>query len=447
LLTHSVEVRGKNVWLDRSMADPKFYDGPTRYKHAAALQTCLDQVAKGTRFAHIKIALVDLTKSKLGKPDFAAFGGTEQVFVASVAKIAAMLAAFQLRQDLRELLALTKSATLAALFDEQRDRWVLEQTSDPGERPNPFTRRLSLLRRMVLLRGTKVPLTSARMPRLDRVFADVPTGSPMKIEFRRTGETKSQLSDIIKEFNERAVELESGKKRKLGPSQMAKLKRAMDDAQGKAEALGFLERLRLMMGGIVPASNFATSTIVRDVGYGFMASTLLQTGIYDTDRNGGLWLGASYWTTATPAWRAPLAGGSHQSATAASLASLMTLLAQQRLVSPQASRDMVALMQKVGNLTHPGTPSSFMEGLKRLSDNGSLLSMASKVGDLGGNDDCALIERRVPAGSGDTQTLRYVAVGLRAKDDSELEQLILSLDKCILANNNLSPTQGGHSPP
>jgi hypothetical protein len=62
----------------------------------------------------------------------------------------------------------------------------------------------------------------------------------------------------------------------------------------------------------------------------------------------------------------------------------------------------------------------------------------SKIGVAGGGiDDCAYIEREVDCGQDKKWklTLRYVAVGLRAKSETELKTLILELDKCILANN------------
>jgi V8-like Glu-specific endopeptidase len=65
----------------------------------------------------------------------------------------------------------------------------------------------------------------------------------------------------------------------------------------------------------------------------------------------------------------------------------------------------------------------------------------SKLGVLGGIDDCAYIERKVDEGR---TTLRYVAVGLRARTKEELKTLILAFDKCILANNGLTAAQGGH---
>ena len=207
------------------------------------------------------------------------------------------------------------------------------------------------------------------------------------------------------------------------------------------DALGFLERMGIMAGGDVPASNFATFTVVRDVGFLYIASMLLQSGLYDTDRKGGLWLGADYWSTV---WRGPLAGGPPQSATAGSLAAFMTLLTQNCLVSPEASAGMRLLMQKVPNLTYPGTGSWFWNGLRQLRNFGSLKTVLAKVGLANGADDYAFIEREADAGGGKKIMLRYVAVGLRAQSGNDLEKLILELDKCILANNGLTPAQGGH---
>jgi hypothetical protein len=131
-----------------------------------------------------------------------------------------------------------------------------------------------------------------------------------------------------------------------------------------------------------------------------------------------------------------------QNATAGSLAAFMTLLVQRRLVSPSASAQMRMLMKKQPNPTHSGTFSPFKQGLKRLPNKGSLKTVLSKLGVAGGGiDDCAYIERQVDCGKDKKWklTLRYVAVGLRAKSEPELEKLILELDKCILANNGNTP--------
>ena len=416
LFPHLVEANGKDVALAPAVMDPGIYDGPSKYKIATTLQACLLAAMERRRdLRHIKVALVDLSRD-VQKPEMAAYSHKSQVFAASVPKIAAMLAAFQLRHDLGVLLKQNKGKSRDQIFDLARAAWAQAQ-ADPGGSAAPLARDVTLRGKLVLVRGHQVGLSDPRVPRLGGIFA--PLGGGGRLEFTSTGEDKDQLHALINGFN-----------------------RGAKGAREKLDALGFLERLRLLGGGLVPASNYATATIVRDVGFPFIASTLIQSGLYNTDRNGGLWLGADYWGTT---WRGPLGGGAAQSATAGSLAAFMTLLMQDRLVSPQASAEMRALIKKEPNPTHPGIVSWFRHGLKRLRDGGLVRSSLSKLGAHSGVDDCAFIDRKVEIGSS-VRLLRYVAVGLRAENARQLQDLILELDKCILANNSLSLDQGGHSP-
>ena len=132
------------------------------------------------------------------------------------------------------------------------------------------------------------------------------------------------------------------------------------------------------------------------------------------------------------------------SGTAGSIAALMTLLAQRRMISPIATIGMTNLMQKLPRTGNPGTGSWFQIGLLTLANRGSLKTVLAKVGLSDHSHEVALIEREVDIGGGKKTLLRYVAVGLQANNGTELEQLILELDKCILANNGLSAKQGGH---
>jgi V8-like Glu-specific endopeptidase len=394
LPVHSVEVKGGDTVLVPSVMDPGIYDGPEKFKIAATLQTCLMEVMKKRQFGHIKAALVDLTKDR-AKPEFAGFNHKSQVFAASVPKIAAMLGAFQLREDLRA--ALKSKGSKAKTLDEF----------------------------FALVKGDLANAQAAPYPKapdLKRVVADVTVGSALAIDFRSTGETKDQLKAIIDEYN-------------------AQPKAAA--ARAKIDGLGILERMRVAIGGLVPASNYATSTVVRDVGFVYVGSTLVQSGLHDRERKGGLWLAADY---AGTTWRNGLAlgNGIAQSATAGSLAAFMTLLAQGRLVSAASSTEMGGLMKKEPNPTHHGIVSWFKQGLAELKDGGLIKRAFSKLGAHSGVDDCALIERHVDSG-GTRTTLCYVAVGLRARSAGELKSLILELDKCVLANNGLSPADGGHA--
>jgi hypothetical protein len=449
LLPHVVEKKGKDVPLTASAIDPGIYDGSEKFKIDNNLQNCLKSVMANKTFRHIKVALVDLTRDMMQPKYAASFDHQEQVFVASVAKIAAMLAAFQLRHDIWALRSQKPALTLPELFELLQKNMVDTQL-DPGGKATPFTRGIALRGKLVLVKGDKVMLGALKVPRLTHVFADSPAA---KIKFRSTGEDKAQLESLVKAFNKAYQALSHAN---------ANLKKAKGDAareaaaikivtvklskfnqeKAKIDALGFWERMGIMVGGDVPTSNYATSTIVRDVGFHYIASTLLQSGLYDTNRNGGLWLGADYWGTR---WRVPPGGGVMQSATAGSLATFMTLLAQQQLVSPIACVGMRSLMQKVPHLVNPGTGSWFQNGLRQLQNSGSLKTVLAKVGlGAGGADDFAFIEREINLNGGKKLLLRYVAVGLRAKNGDELEQLIRELDKCVLANNGFTPAQGGH---
>lgn len=461
-LPHWTEQAGKDVKLKPSIIDPGIYDGPIKYLIAKDLQACLMKVMERRAFAHIKVALVDLTKD-LAKPEFAGYYHKSQVFVASIAKIAAMLGAFQLRHDLRVATKQKKPKSLAELFAAVRDDWA--QTQSVG-RAEPFTRGITLQGKLVALaRSAKVALVEPKAPRLETVLAPVASGGAVTIEFNRTGEDWAKLESLIKAYNRASYGYSAARKSRAGAQselekaqqsgfsarvtaarskladaerKLAPAQRKYLEARGKIDALGFWERMGIAIGGDVPASNFATSTVVRDVGFPYIASTLLQSGLYDTNRNGGLWLGADYYGRS---WRGALAGGPAQSATPGSLAAFMTLLAQKRLVGSQASGDMHRVMMKRPTFTFPGTGSWFLEGLGHLS----LTTALAKVGLAGGADDLAYIEREVEVSGGSKTTLRYVTVGLRARSGDELRELIRELDKCVLANNGLTPAQGGHS--
>src|SRR6266481_2994197 len=111
----------------------------------------------------VRAALVDLTRDR-SAPEFAGLGHQEQVFAASVPKLAAMLAACQLRHDLRAALSLKKSKDLEDLFSNVRDDCAGTQQETKGS-ALPFTKDIAVRGRLVLLRGRKADLdTDDRSP-------------------------------------------------------------------------------------------------------------------------------------------------------------------------------------------------------------------------------------------------------------------------------------------
>jgi V8-like Glu-specific endopeptidase len=412
---HSWELSHREVPLQPVNVSPGIYDGPDKFK-TSTLQPFLDAAMKKLKLTNVKVALVDLTKGST--PEFAGFHHRDQVTVVGIPKMAAMLAAFQLRHDLQNLLKDTGAGSLDALFSAIRDKWVDTQIVFKTK-PEVFTRRLSLQAKLVLLDGGKIALSDPKSPQLDRIFAAVPAGNPVAVGFSSTGED---------EFRLRALAADAFIENHPGP-----------DARRTLLALGFEERLQVMMDGAVPGlvSDLIASSIVRDVGYPYMASTLLQSGLYDPNRGGGLWLGSDYghgkWRGKASIWKGALAGGSAQSATAGALAAFLTFLAQDALVDPQANAEMRARMQQ-DILPGPRSVVGFKEALEHLPNEGSLTTMVS----IGGHadrefDDCAFVERTADKSLG----LRYVAVGLGARSGEELKALALELDNCILANNGL----------
>jgi hypothetical protein len=331
------------------------------------------------------------------------------------------------------------------LFASVRDDWAATQR-EPGK--------------LVLKNNITIGLKDPKSPELENNFGP---RWPLAIDFNRTWESEAQLWTIAHELlltneyealkkaeresiaaNSKDAATRAAAKKKLEEAKQ-ELAKAMltkqPEGKKKFDALGFWERLGITVAG---RSDYAASTIVRDLGFPYIVSTLLQSGIYDPKRGGGLWLGADYGRIV---WQGALAGGDAVSATAGSLAAFMTLLAQKRLVSPEASAEMQFLMEKIPSIHFPGYGSWFGKGLVTgLGQRAALKKVLSKVGQArNGADECAYIEREVDDGKGRKKLLCYVAVGLRAKvDGSTLEQLIIELDKCILANNDLKPEHGGH---
>jgi hypothetical protein len=196
-LPHFVELNGKDLPLTPAAMDPGIYDGAEKYKIAPKLQDCLQAVMtleKG-KFRHIKITLVDLTKDPM-RPEFAAFDHKQPVIAASIPKIAAMLAAHQLLQDLRVASKRRAPKSIDDLFKLVRQDWADTQR-DPGGGVTPFARSVSLRGKLVLVDGRLIPLVEPKAPRLEEVFE----GPPTAIKFKSSREGKVQLDTLVDEFN------------------------------------------------------------------------------------------------------------------------------------------------------------------------------------------------------------------------------------------------------
>jgi V8-like Glu-specific endopeptidase len=112
---------GSSTKLVAADLNPQFYDSAGVLKldsSPTGLQTCLDAMMKNSFGGFLSragrtsphpddvahVAVVDLTGVKRSAPEFAAWGAPVDMYGASVPKILALYAAFQLRSDLRDLI-------------------------------------------------------------------------------------------------------------------------------------------------------------------------------------------------------------------------------------------------------------------------------------------------------------------------------------------------------
>jgi beta-lactamase class A len=173
------------------------------------------------------------------------------------------------------------------------------------------------------------------------------------------------------------------------------------------------------------SSNTDASRAVQMIGFPSIAETLTSDKyrLYDPSRNGGIWLGKAYGGVNDRWKRDPLHNISH-GATTLQTARFFTLLAQERLVDPEASREMKEILSK------PGVRHKFVKGLAGAPG----VAIYRKSGTWRDwHADAALIEH------GDK---RYVAAALveHPQGGKMLEQLIRGLDEIICG-----PSGGGRT--
>jgi V8-like Glu-specific endopeptidase len=387
--------------------DPGIYDGPVRYRATQPLQKCLEDAVKAVGTGSAPVALVDLTKDP-SAPDFAGWNHKAPTFPASMAKLIPMLAAFQLRSDLTAVrTALGGAPTAAEVFAEARKRWVATQTPPSGAPVVAVSGDLGRQGDLVTWKGKPVALpANSSLPKLETIFGTA-AGFPFRstpLRFPGTTACSAEADEFVH------------------------LERVERFADGGDRQYGFLQRLKLMIGF---SNNSAATSCIVDIGFPYIASVLIQTGLWDPARDGGLWLGQGY---GGPAWRASLLGGGTVSATAGALAALLTLIARDLAVDPASSADMRALFKKdayPGAYTRSGFKGGLDAELARLKR--PRATVFSKLGLLSGPEyDCAIIER-----DEGTTHLKYVAVAMNVPGTAAIHKLIVALDQCIRTNNGL----------
>ena len=174
-----------------------------------------------------------------------------------------------------------------------------------------------------------------------------------------------------------------------------------------------LEKLKRM---IRHSSNSAATEILHRVGMEYLAE-LLQSPryrLYETKKNGGLWVGKDY--AKAPTWkRDPLHNLSH-GATALQVARFYYLLETGQLVSPELSK----LMKSI--LADPAHEHKFVKGLKDIQPDSEIYRKSGTWGPY--HSDSAIVEHH---------GRRYIAVALAksAKGERWLQELIVALDGII----------------
>lgn len=181
------------------------------------------------------------------------------------------------------------------------------------------------------------------------------------------------------------------------------------------QKLDFLDRLKL---GVRWSCNMSAGSVVRDIGFQYMNGVMADEGLADNKRNGILFLGGDYGFATTPIMAQPPwahGKGSWVRANAKGIASYLTLVWTNRLVNPQASKEMrdILLERKEGLGTTMGNNAP------------GRVRVWSKVGIGGTTSEGCIIETHTG-----TKLIRYLAVGLGGTD-SALKELVVIFNDCI----------------
>lgn len=322
-------------------------------------------------------AIVDLTDPI--KLPYAGLNDDEMLYVASIEKISAMYAAFELRSRVRAHVA----NAIADGISTRKSHW--ERTI------------------VKQLETAWKPILNATFPK------KLPKGFP-------------KLTEIFTFSNAGEVDFKSTKK-KVNLDKRGEF--------GSVSDLEFLDCMKLMLRW---SNNRAADKCIIALSYPYINGSLAGVGLFDAKAKLGMWLSGSYrgndWKGAaialTPRWAMlQKRKVSNFTATARQTATLMTLVAKDKLVDAQASQEMRNLLDGASGI------GSYV---KAALDNDGRASniIFSKIGY--GNDkrshDCAIVERTVSG-----KTLRYVVVGLGSepRDRRELSRLFVELDKCIVS--------------
>ena len=331
------------------------------------LNTRLAASKEKAAFAPMGIALVDLTgigenaesSGATGVPCAANANFENQVAVGSLSKISIMFAAYALRE--RVTLACAAVGSTATDVDDMvrkvKAGWTPEVPQKIKKAPHDF-------------------------PDLQRIFDFAPS-SPWTPKFHGWTRSWEQLAPLH------------------------------ETPAATIKPLPFLDRLRL---AIRFSDNNASGSCARDISFQYQNGSLGAAGFDDNQHNGFLWEGGDFgFAPHDPIMGAPPwdthRGGTWVRANARGVASYLTLLWTNSLVSGSASREMRDILidrAGIGFATYMGNAT------KRTT------RTWSKIGILTGSvSEGLIVETSTPSGT----VIRYVAVGLSAVRSETLQAL------------------------
>jgi hypothetical protein len=360
------------------------------------------------RWASLRFAVCDLSGPT---PVYAGHSDEKNGFVASIAKVAAMYAAFQLQYDLNVMAQRNRSLTTKTqLFEHAWREWISAQTH-PARLPDGERIRVQF---GDWSSRAPNPRRDAS-PNLENIFHVDESRNPLVVRFQQTTVPAKTVCDY------RQTE-------------------TREEPEPSVDDLPFYERMWLM---IDESNGKAARSCILDLGYLYIFSSLFRSGLYDYRTRRGLWLSANY--EGEPTWfPGPLlpAGGRPQSANPRSLVTMFTLLLADRLVSPFSSSSMQRLLGKTNGKLRPFAP---------LNTNGSSLSGSplfsglldpqrgvrvreaySKLG-LGPGGSCFDLGAFRAQATGHGAQIAYVIAVLDSTDFGPIKQLAWEIQKIVSA--------------
>ena len=325
----------------------------------------------------LTLALVDVTDP--AAPVFAGIRAENTVFIASMAKIAALYAAFELRKRLQDAISGVPVTTpVPALIAQVKKTW---QPLIDANKP-------------------KDAAAFAGFPNLADIFDITPSGASWSVTFTTKGNINT-----------------------LGDKESAE----WPALNGK---FGFKELLLLMASF---SNNDAAARCITSLSYEYINAALVVAGLYENGK-GGLWLAAPYphkpgaaltenlWMQ-EPLNKDSITTRRYQVSSAKAAAAMFTLLAQRNLVDATSSDEMLDFLQA-------GTNDFVQNALADASRD--VNSIRTKIGVIDKSywSQTSLVERSLVE---DGKPIRYVISILNNKASFLLTKgTIEPLDQCIL---------------